>query len=263
VSSLLLVFAFAVIVGVIGPGGSDDAVVASGDAGGLGDLSGLGDSSVDDDTPADPDAQSDEVVAAAAEAMGMVTSAAFELDLDGSPVFIDQFGSIAVRSLIGQFSIPTAPERSSRSPSTATSRPRSAPSRSTTRCGSPTRSPETSRPCPPASTSIPSRFFDPEDGWQPLLANLRDVELVGIDDRGGDRYRAGHRAGRRGAEHHRRARARPGRARRAVDPPGHVARHPSRVHDLDRRRESRWVLELGRYGESFTIRPPEHPGGDA
>ena len=41
----------------------------------------------------------------------------------------------------------------------------------------------------PAGYDIdPSRFFDPENGWQPLLADLRDVELVGIDDRGGERY---------------------------------------------------------------------------
>ncbi len=34
----------------------------------------------------------------------------------------------------------------------------------------------------------PSKFFDPENGWRPLLTELRDVELVGIDDRGGERY---------------------------------------------------------------------------
>ena len=41
----------------------------------------------------------------------------------------------------------------------------------------------------PAGYDIdPSKFFDPKNGWQPLLANLQDVTLVGVDDRGGERY---------------------------------------------------------------------------
>jgi lipoprotein LprG len=258
VSSLLLLFAFAVIIGVIGPGGSGDAVVASGDAGGLGDLSGLGDSSVDDDTPADPDAQADEVVAAAAAAMGMVTSAAFELELDGSPVFIDQFGSIAVRSLIGRFTVPNR----------AVARLDVVVDASlATRIGAIAIDEEvwisnpvtgTFETLPPGYDIDPSRFFDPTDGWQPLLEGLTDVELAGVDDRDGDRYRIAATA--------------PAALVSDItaglvddqDVPIELWIHPgsslvtaARLTTTIDGGETTWDLELGRYGETFTIDPPE------
>ena len=40
----------------------------------------------------------------------------------------------------------------------------------------------------PAGYDIdPSLFFDPENGWQPLMENLTDVELVGVEERDGNR----------------------------------------------------------------------------
>ena len=211
-----------------------------------------------DDTPADPDAQADEVVAAAAEAMGMVTSAAFELELDGSPVFIDQFGSIAVRSLIGQFSVPNR----------AAARLDVVVDDSlATRIGAVAIDYEvwisnpvtgTFETLPPGYDIDPSRFFDPTDGWRPLLEGLTDVELVGVDDRGGDRYRIA------------------GTAPAALvaditaglvddqDVPIELWIHPctslvtaARLTTSIDGGETRWDLELGRYGETFTIDPPE------
>jgi lipoprotein LprG len=258
VSTLLLLFALAVIVGVIGADGAGDAVVASDDGGGLGELSGLGNSSVGDDTPADPDAQADQVVADAAEAMGLVTSAAFELELDGSPVFIDQFGSIALRSLIGQFTVP----------SRAAARLDVVVDASlATRIGAVAIDDEvwisnpvtgTFETLPPGYDIDPSRFFDPTDGWRPLLEGLTSVELAGIEDRGGDRYRivatapadlvADITAGLVDDQ----------------DVPIELWIHPgtslvtaARLTTTIDGGETTWDLELGRYGESFTIDPPE------
>ena len=103
----------------------------------------------------------------------------------------------------------------------------------------------------------PSQFFDPDDGWRPLLSNLRDVELVGIDDRGGDRYHL-----------------------RGIAPASEVENitvglvedqditvdlwiHPGRslVTHVEFETDlgngtSQWSLEMDRYGASFTIVPP-------
>jgi lipoprotein LprG len=43
-------------------------------------------------------------------------------------------------------------------------------------------------PLPPGTELDPSNFFDPEGGWRPLLENLTDVELVGVEDRDGTTY---------------------------------------------------------------------------
>jgi hypothetical protein len=68
----------------------------------------------------------------------------------------------------------------------------------------------------------PSRFFDPEGGWRPLLAALTDVEIVG-HRRSWWRAlpRPRHRScGDQVSRHHRRPRPRPGRRGRRLDPSG-------------------------------------------
>ena len=110
---------------------------------------------------------------------------------------------------------------------------------------------------PPGFDIDPSRFFDPEDGWQPLLANLRDVELVGIDDRGGERY-------------HVRGVAPASEVENItvglvdgqdvpvdlwIHPGTHLVTHLEFSTTIDGA-DSQWELDLDRYGESFTIRPP-------
>ena len=44
-------------------------------------------------------------------------------------------------------------------------------------------------PLPPGIDVDPSLFFDPEDGWKPLMEDLTDVVVVGTEQRdGADRY---------------------------------------------------------------------------
>ena len=103
----------------------------------------------------------------------------------------------------------------------------------------------------------PSRFFDPEGGWKPLLANLRDVELVGIDDRGGERYHV------RGLAPAAEVRNITVGLVRDQDVPIDLWVHPGTSLVTSAECETtidgaaaQWRLDLDRYGESFTIRPP-------
>ena len=212
---------------------------------------------LDDGAVADPDADIEQVVADAAIAMAGVRSVEFRLDRSGAPIFIDQFESLALDSLIGQFTIPTR----ARAQLTVT-----VDGNLTTEIGAVAIDDEVwiSNPVtgdfetlPPGFDIDPSRFFDPEDGWQPLLANLRDVELVGVDDRGGDRYHV------RGTAPAAEVQNITVGLVRDQDVPVELWIHPGTslvtraefATAIDGA-ESRWVLDLGRYGESFTIRPP-------
>lgn len=212
---------------------------------------------LDDGAVADPDADVEVVVSDAAEAMGAVTSVEFRLDRDGAPIYIDEFESIALDSLLGQFSVPARARAQLRV---------TVDGNLATEIGAVAMDDEVwiSNPVtgdfetlPPGFDIDPSRFFDPEDGWQPLLANLREVELVGIDDRGGERY-------------HVRGIAPAAEVENITvglvtgqDVPVDLWIHPttSLVTHLDfdtviDEAESSWTLDLDRYGESFTIRPP-------
>lgn len=212
---------------------------------------------LDDGAVADPDADVDSIVADAAAAMAEVTSVEFRLDRSGAPIYIDEFESLALDSLVGQFTIPTR----ARAQITVT-----VDGDLTTEIGAVAIDDEVwiSNPVTgdfetlPAGFDIdPSRFFDPEGGWQPLLANLRDIELVGVDDRGGDRY---HVRGIAPADEVRNITV---GLVRDQDVPVELWIHPGTslvtgaefVTSVDGA-ESRWALDLGGYGESFTIRPP-------
>jgi hypothetical protein len=203
------------IAGALGasPSGDGDAEAAV-DGGGGGDQG-------DDGAVADPNAVAGEVVASSATAMGAVTSVEFSLRRDGAPIYIDEFERIALDSLRGQFTVPT---RAQAELSVTVN------GNLATRLGAVAIDEEVwiSNPVTgdfetlPVGYDIdPSRFFDPEGGWQPLLANLQDVSIVGIDDRG--------------EQHHRRPRARPGRRGRPLDPPRHVPRDRRVVRHDDRR----------------------------
>lgn len=211
-----------------------------------------------DDASADPSADPSAVLSRAAEAMGGVTSVEFSLERDGAPVFIDEFDRLALDEMRGQFQVPDRAQAEL----TVTVEGDLA-----TRLGAVAvdgdvwlSNPVTGafEPLPPGYDLDPSRFFDPAGGWQPLLANLRDVELVGIDDRGGERYRL-----------------------RGVAPAADVENitvglvrdedvavelwiHPSTSlvtsAEFDTGPDgarSQWRLDLERYGETFTIVPPD------
>jgi lipoprotein LprG len=246
----VLAFAFRDADTAAGTGlGDDSDGGASADGGSPVDL--------DDGAVADPDADPAAVVADAADAMAAVTSVQFGLERDGAPVFIDQFESIALDELIGQFSVPSR----ARAELTVT-----VDGNLSTKLGAVALDEEVwiSNPVtgdfetlPDGYDIDPSRFFDPSGGWQPLLDGLFDVELIGVDDRGGDRYHIGATA--------------PADEVRNItvglvegqDVPVELWIHPGTslvtraafTTTIDGR-ESRWVLDLDRYGEQFTIRPP-------
>ena len=142
----------------------------------------------DDGAVADPNAQATDIVDAAASAMGGVSSVEFRLERSGAPIFIDEFERIALDSLRGQFSVPGKAQAELEV---------TVNDNLATRLGAVAVDDEVwiSNPVTgdfetlPAGYDIdPSKFFDPKGGWQPLLANLQDVTLVGVEDRGGDRY---------------------------------------------------------------------------
>lgn len=219
---------------------------------------------LDDGAVADPDADVDAVVADAATAMGEVTSVEFRLDRTGAAIYIDEFESLALDALVGQFTVPSR----ARAQLTVT-----VDGDLTTEIGAVAIDDEVwiSNPVtgdfetlPPGFDIDPSRFFDPEDGWRPLLAGLRDVELVGIDDRGGERYHV------RGVAPAAEVQNITVGLVRDQDVPVELWIHPgtSLVTAVEFTTSidgatSRWVLELGRYGESFTIRPPTNVRAEA
>ncbi len=248
---------FLVVVVVAFTGSGSSATDGSDDAGDSISL-------VDDGAVANADADPVSVLADAAIAMGAVQSVEFALERDGAPVFIDEFESIELDRLRGQF---TVPERAQAELTVTVD------GNLATRLGAVAidsevwlSNPVTGRfePLPPGFDIDPSRFFDPQGGWQPLLEQLRDVELIGIADRGGQRYHL-----------------------RGVAPAAQVSDitvglvagqdveldlwvHPGSslltavefdtVVDGER---SSWVLELGRYGDQFTIEPPDGVMGDS
>jgi hypothetical protein len=242
-----LAFALA-LAGAFGAFGSDDEV-ADGDGGAA--------VATDDGARADPDAQADQVISSSAAAMGVVASVEFRLQRDGAPIFIDEFERIALDSLRGQFTVPT---RAQAELSVTVN------GNLATRLGAVAIDDEVwiSNPVtgdfetlPTGYDIDPSRFFDPENGWRPLLANLHDVALVGIDDRGGDRYHV------RGTAPAAQVSDITVGLVRDQDVAVEFWIHPSTFLVTAAEFETtidggtaRWALELSRYGDTFLIEPP-------
>lgn len=217
---------------------------------------------LDDGAVADPDVDPQELMDRSAEAMAGVESVEFTLDRSGAPVFIDQFEELALDSLRGQFTVPTRAQAEL----TIT-----VDDDLTTKIGAIAIDSEVwiSNPVTgdfetlPAGYDIdPSRFFDPQDGWQPLLANLDRIELVGIDDRGGERY---HVRGVAAADDVRDITV---DLVRDQDVTVDFWVHPTTAlvtavefTTLIDGAESSWVLELDDYGDAFVIEPPANIRG--
>lgn len=237
------------IAGALGASPSGDGAGAVAD--------GNGNDDADDGAVADPSAGAAEVVASSAEAMGGVTSVEFRLNRDGAPIYIDEFERIALDSLRGQFTVPTQAQAEL----SVTVNGNLA-----TRLGAVAIDDEVwiSNPVTgdfetlPAGYDIdPSRFFDPEGGWQPLLASLQQPTIVGIDERGGERY---HVRGTAPADQIRNITV---GLVRDQDVEVDLWIHPSTflvtaaefatTIDGD---DTTWALELGRYGDEFVIDPP-------
>jgi lipoprotein LprG len=211
----------------------------------------------DDGAVADDAANPFDVARRAAEAMGAVTSVEFRLERGGAPIFIDEFEKIALDSLRGQFTIPT---RAQAELSVTVN------GNLATRLGAVAVDDEVwiSNPVtgdfetlPPGYDIDPSRFFDPEDGWKPLLANLDGLSLVGVDDRGGERYHI------RGTAPAAQVRDITVNLVRDQDVTVDFWIHPASflvtAAEFDTTIDgasTHWSLELGRYGDTFVIEPP-------
>lgn len=235
-------------------GGSSSATGDSGDRPGATHDSGR--------ATADPAADPRAVLEAAAEAMRAVTSVEFELERTGAPVFIDRFESIALNELHGQFTVPNKAQAELTVKIN---------DNLTTKLGAVAIDAEVwiSNPVtgdfetlPDGYDIDPSKFFDPENGWRPLLVELLDVELIGIEDRGGDRYHV------RGIAPAAQVREITVGLVRGQDVPIDLWIHPATnlvtaaelttVIDGD---DSNWALTLDNYGDRFTIDPPENVTG--
>lgn len=130
----------------------------------------------------------DTVLAASAEAMGEVTSVRFELDRSGPPLYIDPADALSLEEVEGRFVAPGSAD------ALVTV---SVGEELRTRLGAVAvddtvwlSNPVTGElePVPDSFDLDPRTFFDPTEGWRPLMQELREPVLVGTDDRGGERF---------------------------------------------------------------------------
>lgn len=223
----------------------------------------------DDAAPSGPTLPADSavIVGAAATAMGDVTSVRFDLRRDGAPVYIDQFESIEIDRVVGEFTVPQSAQAVldvQVNGSLKTQLAAIALGAEVWLSNPITGEFET---LPSGYDIDPSRFFDPEDGWRPLLANLTESELIGLverdGDNGGDRY---HVRGTATADQMKVITAGlVGNQDVAID----FWIHPvtGLVHSAEFTTTApggagdvEWTLELSNYGDDFTIVPPEELG---
>ncbi len=130
----------------------------------------------------------DIVLEAAAEAMGDVTSVRFELVRGGAAVYIDPLRSLSLDEIVGRYSAPTSAEALLTVTIDDSLR---------TKIGAVALDGEvwmsnpvtgTFEPLPAGYDIDPTTFFDPQNGWRPLLSDLTDVVFVGEEQRNGTRY---------------------------------------------------------------------------
>lgn len=193
-----------------------------------------------------------------AETMAAVESVRFRLEASGDPVFIDPLRTLALVDVEGRFVVPAKADALLTVEVNESLR---------TQLGAIAiedaawlSNPITGvfEPLPESYGLDPSRFFDPENGWRPLIENLTDVVAIETDDRG----------------HHVRAIATGDDIRRVTA--GLAARQDTPVELwLDIRTAAvvraefdtsidgattTWVLELDDYGTDVTIEPPDLDG---
>ncbi|NND75848.1 MAG: LppX_LprAFG lipoprotein [Ilumatobacter sp.] len=197
----------------------------------------------------------DAILSASAVAMGDVTSVRFDLARSGQRVYIDQFDKIALDRVVGEFAVPQSAQAVldvEVNDSLKTQLAAIALGDEVWLSNPITGTYET---LPEGYDIDPSKFFDPENGWRPLLANLADAELVGVED--GD-Y---HVRGTATSDQIRTITA--GLVRNQdvgiefrIDRVTGLVASCAFTTDLGAGAID-WTLELTRYGEDFTIEPPE------
>jgi hypothetical protein len=231
------------------------AVLVGAGLAGLG-LAGCGGS---DEPEGDPlPAEAAAILTASAQAMGDVTSVRFGLTRSGAPVYIDTFESLALDSVDGRFAAPAKADALLTVEVDGSLK---------TELGAIAiddtiwlSNPVTGlfEPLPTGYELDPSSFFDPQLGWRPLLAGLRDAEFVGEEDRDGRRYHV------RGVAPAAQMEIISAGLVRDQDVAIDFWIHP--VTGLVTAAEftttfdgadTSWVLELRDYGETFEIDPPQ------
>lgn len=120
-----------------------------------------------------------------AETMGAVTSVRFEVERSQAPVFIDQVESISLNTILGQFEVPGSANailQVTVNDSLNTELGAIAVDDEVWLTNPVTGRFET---LPPGFDIDPSLFFDPVNGWRPLIEDLADVSFVGEEERAG------------------------------------------------------------------------------
>lgn len=122
---------------------------------------------------------------AVAEAMGSVMSVRFEVERTEAPVFIDQVESISLNTILGQFEVPGSANailQVTVNDALNTELGAIAIDDEVWLTNPVTGQFET---LPPGFDIDPSLFFDPVNGWQPLIADLTSFTFVAEEDRNG------------------------------------------------------------------------------
>jgi lipoprotein LprG len=185
----------------------------------------------------------------------------FTLTHSGAPVYIDTFESLALESVDGQYAAPARAQAvlNVEVDGSLKTQLGAIAIDATVWLSNPVTG--VFEPLPAGYDLDPSSFFDPEDGWRPLLAGLQEPVFVGEVDRGGSRY---HISGLAPA------------AQVEIISAGLVRDqdveidfwiHPvtglvtaAEFTTTFEGAESEWVLELRDYGETFEISPPQVDG---
>lgn len=189
--------------------------------------------------------------------MGAVTSVRFTLERTEAPVYIDAAESMSLDALDGRFSAPGSADailEITVNGSLGTKIGAVAIDDEVWMSNPVTGTFET---LPPGFDIDPSLFFDPEDGWRPLIEGLTDVTFIAEEQREGTRY---HLTGTAPAADMQSITA---GLVRGQDVELDLWLHPvtAQVTAIEFTTEwqgelSDWVLELRDYGESFEITDP-------
>lgn len=188
--------------------------------------------------------------------MGNVSSVRFQLERTGAPVYIDQVESIALDSLEGRFSLPGSADailQVTVNESLGTKLGAVAIGDEVWLSNPVTGKFET---LPPGFDLDPSLFFDPKDGWQPLIESLTNTTFV--EELANGRY-----ALTATAPADRMQSITAGLVRgQDVDLALQLNPVTAEVLTIEFSTEfdgetSDWVLDLLDYGETFEITPPE------
>lgn len=195
---------------------------------------------------------------ASATAMADVTSVRFDLTPSGAPIYIDAVESLALTAASGRYAAPGSADAvlTVEVNGSLTTRLGAVAIDSNVWLSNPVTG--DFELLPTGFDIDPTTFFDPEDGWQPLIRGLAEAEFIAEEDRDGLRY---HLSGTASAD------------RVEIVTAGLVAGqdvhldlwvHPvtalvtaaefSTVHGED---TTTWVLELSEYGTDVVISAPE------